>query len=198
VRPGTFEESQGRSFSRDPEVAGAAVAAFVAGLNAGDVLATLKHFPGLGAAIENTDDSSSVVAIPAEELVAIDLPPFTTGIDAGADLVMMSSAIYTSYDSLPAVMSPIVVEDVLRDELGFTGVIVSDALDTPALSSFGSVGEVAVTAAHAGVDLFIGSDTSTCLDVHAALTEALTSGTITLESGQATYERIQRLRSGLR
>ena len=90
ARPGTFEARARRSFSGDPAVAAGGVTAFVSGLRAGGVAATLKHFPGLGAASANTDHANGVVDVPAADLDTVDLVPFRAGIGAGAQLVMVA------------------------------------------------------------------------------------------------------------
>jgi beta-N-acetylhexosaminidase len=197
VRPSSFEERQHRSFSSDPRVAAAAVSAFVNGLHEGGVVATLKHFPGLGAAAANTDDAAASVAISADDFNAVDVLPFTAGIAAGADLVMVSSATYPSLDVSPAVLSSILVGGELRERLGFTGVVVSDALDTPAVASLGSPAEVAVRAALAGVDLFIVGGAQGCVDIQAALAKALVDGELPIEQAQAAEARLHALRSRL-
>ena len=104
-RSGSFLAAQQRSFGTDPTAVSAGVVAFVRGLHDGRVAATLKHFPGLGAATTNTDLATSVVNVPADVLRSTDLPPFVAGIDAATDLVMMSSAQYPALDSVPAVVS---------------------------------------------------------------------------------------------
>jgi beta-N-acetylhexosaminidase len=160
-------------------------------------VATLKHFPGLGAAAANTDDAAASVAISADDFNAVDVLPFTAGIAAGAELVMVSSATYPSLDASPAVLSSILVGGALRERLGFTGVVVSDALDTPAVASLGSPAEVAVRAALAGVDLFIVGEAQGCIDIQAALAKALVDGELPIEQAQAAEARLDALRSRL-
>src|SRR5207342_570563 len=121
ARPGTFEARARRSFSGDPAVAAGGVTAFVAGLGAGGVAATLKHFPGLGAASANTDHADGVVDVPAADLV-----PFRAGIGAGAQLVMVASAAYPALSPGLALTSSTIVDGLLRGLLGFRGVVISD------------------------------------------------------------------------
>jgi beta-N-acetylhexosaminidase len=197
VRPGSFEQRQHRSFSGDPAVAAAAVAAFVDGLRTGGSAATLKHFPGLGASSGNTDDTLSAVALSSDELDAVDSLPFASGIAAGAQLVMMSSAVYPAYDSVPAVASRTVIQDVLRGRLGFTGVVISDALDTPALARLGSLGQAAVAAAAAGVDLFIAGGADACIEIQSALAAAIDSGVLPTDQAIDAAARVDTLRRTL-
>jgi beta-N-acetylhexosaminidase len=197
-RPGSFMAAQLRTFGGDPRVVAEDVVAFVNGLHDQGVRATLKHFPGLGAATTNTDLAPSVVEQPANELRSVDLRPFAEGVAAGADLVMMSSARYPALDAAPAVVSRTIVDGVLRNEIGFDGVIISDAFDTPAVAELGPIGEVAVRAAQAGVDLFISSSPATCGALYEAFANAIGRGEIARADANATYDRVMRLRRGLR
>ena len=197
ARAGSFEESQRRSFGTDPAVVGDDVAAFVDGLHDGGIAATLKHFPGLGAAVTNTDVAPSVVDLATDVLRSTDLPPFATGIAAGADLVMVSSAEYPSLDSEPAIVSRKIVHDLLRDELGFDGVVVSDAFDSGSVAALGLIGDVAVRAANAGVDMFLFGAAAPCVDVQKALSAAIADGRIPRAAAEAAYDRIMRLRRTL-
>ncbi|HUP71968.1 MAG TPA: glycoside hydrolase family 3 N-terminal domain-containing protein [Acidimicrobiales bacterium] len=196
-RSGSFLAAQQRSFGTDPTAVAADVVAFVRGLHDGRVAATLKHFPGLGAATINTDVAASIVDVPADVLRSTDLPPFAAGIGAGADLVMMSSAQYPSLDSVPAVVSRPIVRDLLRNQLRFDGVIVSDAFDTDAVAALGPIGNVAITSANAGVDLFISRQAAPCTQIQEALAAAITDGRIPRADAEAAYARVMRLRRGL-
>ncbi len=196
-RTGSFLMAQERSFGTNPVTVGADVVAFVAGLQDGGVAATLKHFPGLGAAVTNTDLASSVVDIPADILRSIDLAPFAAGIGARTDIVMVSSAKYPALDSVPAVVSRAIVRDVLRGQLGFNGVIISDAFDTDAVAAVGPIAATAVAAANAGVDLFISRQAPPCTQIQAALANAITEGRIPRADAEAAYTRVMQLRSGL-
>jgi beta-N-acetylhexosaminidase len=118
---------RGRSFGTDPSIVARLATAFIRALQAGGIAATAKHFPGLGAARQNTDDR--VVSVRTTRL-----GPFRSAITAGAKLVMVSSAAYPKLDptGTPAVFSHSIVTDLLRRSLGFHGVVVTDALDAPA------------------------------------------------------------------
>jgi beta-N-acetylhexosaminidase len=197
ARTGGFIDAQHRSFSPDPDVAATAVGAFVEGLRDGGVASVLKHAPGLGAATVNTDDAISSIDLSLDEIRAIDLVPVQAGVDAGADVVMVSSAVYSMVDDQPAVLSPDIVDHVVRDELGFDGVIMSDALDTPSLAHRGSVGEIALRAAKAGVDLFIATDPGACATIQASLERAISSGEVSHDAALASYRRILAVRRTL-
>lgn len=198
ARPGTLLDIQNRTYSTDPAVAATAVEAFVVGLRDGGVASTLKHFPGLGATDANPDKFVATVDVDLDTFWAVDAPPFAAGIAAGAELVMMSSAVHPAFDSVPAVLSTPIVDDLLRDTFGFDAVVMSDAVGTPSLAPYGSVEETVLAASTAGVDLFITGDPALCVDVQGVLADGVRSGTIPLVDAQASYTRLAQLRAGLR
>jgi beta-N-acetylhexosaminidase len=145
LSPASFLGS--RTFSTDPTMVGQLAAAFVRGLQTGRVAATAKHFPGLGAARENTDDHAVSVQL-------VRLQPFRDAIAAGVQLVMMSNASYPHLDpsGRPAVFSRTIVTKLLRGSLGFDGVVVTDALDAPTPNA---TPHAPARAIGAGVDLLL-------------------------------------------
>ena len=146
----------GRAFSQDSGVASEAMAAAVGGWRAGGVAATAKHFPGLGGATVNTDDGPATVTRTRAELEATDLPPFEAAIDAGVPLVMVGHARYPALDpDRIASQSGAIVEGLLRDRLGFRGVVVTDSMEAQASLATGSITEVSERAVRAGVDLLL-------------------------------------------
>jgi beta-N-acetylhexosaminidase len=145
-----------RAFSRDPAVAGEAMAAAVTGWRAGGVAPTAKHFPGLGGATVNTDDGPATVTRSQAELEAGDLPPFAAAIRAGVPLVMIGHARYPALDpGHIASQSPAIVEELLRGRLGFRGVVVTDAVEAKASLATGDVATVSERAVRAGADLLL-------------------------------------------
>lgn len=146
----------GRSFSRDPQVASHAVREAVRGWRAGGVAATAKHFPGLGGAPANTDDAIVTIRRSRQALDAVDLPPFRAAIAAGVPLVMVGHARYPALDrSRIASQSSLVLEGLLRDELGFRGVVVTDSLEAQASLATGSITALSERALRAGADLLL-------------------------------------------
>ncbi|HEV2753523.1 MAG TPA: glycoside hydrolase family 3 N-terminal domain-containing protein [Solirubrobacteraceae bacterium] len=142
----------GRGFSTDPQIAGERVAAAVRGWQEGGVVATLKHFPGLGAATTNTDDGPATVKGGREELP--DLVAFRAGLKADPGLVMLSSARYPGLDpDMLALAAPVIVGDLLRDALGFDGVVITDSLESRAVQARLTVEEAAVGSVQAGGDI---------------------------------------------
>jgi len=159
----------GRGFSTDPLAAGERVAAAVRGWQEGGVAATLKHFPGLGAATTNTDDGPATVPGGREELA--DLVAFRAGLEADPGLVMLSSARYPDLDpGRLALTSPVVV-DLLRDELGFDGVVITDSLEARAVQEGLTVEEAAVATIEAGGDVALTTGRGSWIRVFRALGE---------------------------
>ncbi|MBD0337664.1 MAG: GrpB family protein [Thermoleophilia bacterium] len=137
-----------RSFGSEPELVARHVAAFVTGLQAAGVAACAKHFPGHGEAAED-----SHVALPVvEDLRPEALLPFRAAIDAGVRAIMSAHLVVRSLDDAPATLSSHVLHDLLREELGFGGLVVTDALEMAAISATTGVGEAAVRAVTAGAD----------------------------------------------
>jgi beta-N-acetylhexosaminidase len=159
----------GRAFATDAEAAAAAVAESVRGWREAGVAATAKHFPGLGGASVNTDDASATVARSREQLEA-DLAPFRAAIEAGTEFVMAGHASYPALDGRRiASQSPTVIEGLLRDELGFEGVVMTDSLEAAAVLAVSDVEEAAVASARAGVDVILTTGRGSYIRVFRAL-----------------------------
>jgi beta-N-acetylhexosaminidase len=145
-----------RAFSRDPSVAAAAVGNAVRGWRAGGVAATAKHFPGLGGARANTDQGSVTIRRSRAALEAVDLPPFAAAVTAGVPLVMVGHARYPALDRARiASQSRPIIQGVLRDELGFRGVVVTDSMEARASLATGGIEKASERAIRAGADLLL-------------------------------------------
>ncbi|HEU0302943.1 MAG TPA: glycoside hydrolase family 3 N-terminal domain-containing protein [Gaiellaceae bacterium] len=145
----------GRGFSRSPARASQAVAAAVRGWRAGGISPTAKHFPGLGAAVVNTDDGSVTIRRTRAGLEATDLPPFRAAIRAGVPVVMVSHARYPALDRHIASQSRTIIEGLLRRRLGFRGVVMTDSMEARASIATGTIVEVSERAVRAGADLVL-------------------------------------------
>jgi beta-N-acetylhexosaminidase len=147
-----------RTVGDDPELAARMVAASVRGFATAGVAATLKHFPGHGAVVEDSHYVLPVARVDRATLGTRELVPFSAGIEAGADLVMLGHlavpALTRSRD-VPACFAPEIAEGLLRDEMGFAGVSMSDALDMGALGGPEDLPRNAVSIVAAGVDLLL-------------------------------------------
>jgi beta-N-acetylhexosaminidase len=145
-----------RAFSDDSATASEAMAEAVRGWHAGGVLATAKHFPGLGGATVNTDDGPATIERSREELDAVDLPPFAAAIEAGVPLVMIGHARYPALDpDHIASQSAPILRDLLRGEMGFEGVVVTDSMEAAASLATGDIATVSERALRAGADLLL-------------------------------------------
>lgn len=146
-----------RSFSSNPELASKMVANIVKGLQESGVSAALKHFPGHGSTEGDTHDGYAFTNKTLDEMRQCELIPFEEGIKAGCDFVMVGhiSAPNVTGDNIPSSMSKIMITDVLREELGFKGLIVTDALNMGAIAQQFSSDKVAVEAVKAGVDMLL-------------------------------------------
>lgn len=197
VRPGSALSVEGRGFGTQPRAVAARAAAFSTGLGSAGVLATAKHFPGFGRATISTDASRSVIRASAATLRRTDLVPFRALIETDVPLVMTSTAIYPALSQDPAALSPWVIRGLLRRELGYRGLVVTDALDTPALSGL-TMGTRAVRAARAGNDLIlVAGSYPAAASAADALTAATAKGTVFRSASRAAVRRILAARVGL-
>lgn len=128
-----------RAFDADPQVVAAFTRAYVAGMHSVGMPATLKHFPGHGTVLEDTHFDDAIDPRSLEELQQQDLVPFVAGIDAGADAVMMAHVAYPAVAPEPAGYSPRWIQQILRQDMGFKGVVFSDDIGMAAAFSAGGV-----------------------------------------------------------
>ena len=156
-----------RSFSDDPSIAAEHTGAFVKGLHASGVCAALKHFPGHGNVSEDSHTHLPASDYSLEDLRNCDLIPFKAGIDAGADMIMTAHIQYPGIEkgtyqelygdeiTLPATLSHTIITGILREELGFDGVIVTDSMSMDAIADHFDETDAAVLAINAGVDMLL-------------------------------------------
>lgn len=163
-----------------------------AGLTSGGVIPVVKHFPGHGDTAVDSHYDLPVVTKTAEELEALELIPFRAAIEAGAPAVMVAHLLVQELDdTLPASLSPTLVDGLLRGELGFDGVVFTDDLTMGAISNTYGMGEAAVLALEAGCDVLLvchGQDNLTA--AYEALLAAVSSGRI---SGERLDESVRRI-----
>jgi len=142
-----------RQFGSDPAQVGAHSAAFIAGMNASGVQTCVKHFPGLGYVTGNTDVTSDAITDEVTTRGDANLGAFATAMAAGPAMVMVSSVTYAQIDpSGPAMFSPVVIGQVLRGDLGWQGVVISDTLSAKSVSAW-TPGERAINFIAAGGDI---------------------------------------------
>ena len=187
-----------RSFGADPALVARHAAAAVVGLQSAGVAACAKHFPGHGSTTLDSHLVLATVDAPMSVLRARDLPPFAAAIAAGVRAIMPSHLrVPELTGDLPASLSRRAQTDLLRGELGFTGVIVSDGLEMRAVSEPYGIPEAAVRAVIAGTDLLcLGRDQDqlSFLAVKAALVEAVRSGRLPGSRLEEAAARVAQLR----
>ncbi len=146
-----------RSFSADPDVAAHLVRAQVCGYHAGGVAPTAKHFPGHGSTTTDSHASTAVIADNASTWRRRDRPPFEAAVRNHVDVVMLGHLAFPAVDRTgrPATISGPLTRGLLRQRLGFDGVVITDALNMGGITSWGSVRQIAVRAIGAGVDVLL-------------------------------------------
>jgi beta-N-acetylhexosaminidase len=184
-----------RSFGEDPQLVAAMGAAAVEGFEAARVVSAAKHFPNHGAASSNSHRTLPVVDHDLATLCSRDLPPFEAAVAAGVPMVMVGHLLYPAIDpERPASLSPEAV-GVLRGELGFDGVVVTDDLAMTGATGGGPPARAAVEAVKAGADLLIiSSIPEQQADAYDAVVAAVESGEIPQRRIQASVERILKVK----
>ncbi len=181
-----------RAYSDNFQVASELVSAAVGGFHDGGVLCTLKHFPGHGDTAEDSHAGFAFLDKTAEELKANELIPFQAGIEAGADMVMVGHLTVPSMDDAPATLSKTIVPTLLRQELGYDGVVITDSMTMGAITEHYDHSRIVQGLFNADIDLILCPD-----DLGAYVTEiekALSSGAITEEQLNKKLERILKLK----
>ena len=190
-----------RSFGGDAEMVARHGRAWVAGLQSTGVAASAKHFPGHGDTAQDSHVSLPVVDRSLAELQERELLPFAAAIEAECRVMMTSHILLPQLDSNhPATMSRVVLRDLLRGELGFSGVVVSDALDMAGASSSLGMAGAAVSALRAGCDLLcLGTENTDgqLTEIERAVKSAVAEGAVSSERVSEATDRVQGLAEDL-
>lgn len=183
-----------RSFGSDPKLVAKMVKQVVKGLQSQNVSATLKHFPGHGDVSENSHDGSVNVENDIERLRKIDFVPFKAGIKAGVDFIMVShiSISRVTESTEPASLCSLVMQNMLRTELGFEGVIITDAFNMKAITDNYTAGKAAVTAIKSGADVILMPENLE--EAYESVLEAVNDGTIKESNIDDSVRRILQLK----
>ena len=157
-----------RSFSDDPQIAADYVTSFIKGLDASNISAALKHFPGHGNVGEDSHTHLPCSDFDLEEIKNCDLIPFQAGIDAGADMIMtahiqfpkIEKETYVSIEdgeevNLPATLSRTIITGLLREQMGYDGIVITDSMEMDAIAAHFDPIDAAVLAINAGVDILL-------------------------------------------
>lgn len=144
-----------RAYSDDYAQAAELVGNAVKGFNDGGVMCTLKHFPGHGDTAEDSHYSSAYVHRTKEEIMADEMQPFRSGIEAGAEFVMVGHLIVPDIDEVPATLSYKIATGILRDELKFEGVAITDSFEMESIADNYSVDDAVEMSVKAGMDMIL-------------------------------------------
>ncbi|MCM1127592.1 MAG: glycoside hydrolase family 3 protein [Lachnospiraceae bacterium] len=183
-----------RSFGTDADKVSSMAAAMVEGLQENGVSACLKHFPGLGDTTQDTHEGLAASDKTLDNFTEKDFPVYRAGIDAGVDFIMVShlSAPNVVGDNTPASLSSVMITDILRGQLGYQGIVITDALNMTAITDYYTPEEAAVKALQAGADMILMPE-----DFKAAyqgVLDAVNDGTLTEERIDESLRRIYRVK----
>jgi beta-glucosidase-like glycosyl hydrolase/CubicO group peptidase (beta-lactamase class C family) len=185
-----------RSFGEDPDAVADLGAAYLAGAREGGVLTTAKHFPGHGDTKTDSHVELPIVDGDRERLEALELIPFRRAVDEGVDAIMTAHVAVPAIlgpDGPPATLSPFFMTELLREEMGFDGLLLTDAIRMRAISDGYGVGESAILAVEAGADIILApADIWVTID---ALEEAVLSGRMSRERMNASVRRILEMKA---
>jgi len=183
-----------RAYGSDPRAVAPILSATVQGMQDEGVMATLKHFPGHGDTSEDSHITLPVLPYELSALERLELIPFQAGIDAGAEVVMVGHLSLPAVDPThPASLSPAVITDLLRNHLGFDGIVMTDALDMDAIDTRYSLPKAAILAVEAGVDFITPGPHAGMRSIENAITaiiDAVESGDIPEARIDASVRRI--------
>ena len=179
-----------RAFGSDAKLVSKMVKQVVNGLQAQNISATLKHFPGHGSVSGDSHTSPVNADTDLFGLRSTEFKPFQAGIDAGVDFVMIShiSISKVTENTVPATMSKLVIQNMLRQELGFSGIIITDAMDMGAITKKYKPGDAAVKAIQAGIDIVL--MTPDLEEAYQAVYDAVKAGEITEKQITESVQRI--------
>ena len=187
-----------RTYGSDAQTASPYVVSMIRGLKEQNISACLKHFPGNGATTQDPHTGIASSDRTAEEFRAEEFAVFQAGIDAGVDMIMISHmeapalTVGSTEPYVPCSLSKAVVTDILRNELGFDGVIITDALNMGAISDYYSSEEAAIYALQAGCDMLLMPENFE--EAYNGVLEAVKNGTISEERIDDALRRIYRIK----
>src|SRR4051794_1627577 len=196
-RPGSAIRAEHRSFGSTADRVIDTAIPFATAMQDHGVAATGKHFPGLGAAKQNTDVAVQKIRLSRSELRSVDEKPYGPFASQGGDLVMLSTAVYTHFSHRPAIVTKKIATGELRDRVGFDGVSITDALETPSVDHFGGPVPVGVDAVKAGTDLLLYTEDGDAAKAGQALQKQLKSGKLKRASVEPSVNRVLSLRAQL-
>lgn len=184
-----------RAFSEDPQVAAEMVGSAVAGLQSKGVSACIKHFPGHGDTAADSHTGAAETLRTKEEMEAAEFLPFQAGIEAGVDMVMVghvSAPELTGGEKIPAVLSEEIITGILRNELGYDGIVITDAMNMGAVTEYYEADVAAIMALKAGADMVLMPEDFTL--AYEGVLKAVQDGTISQERINDSLTRIYKVK----
>jgi beta-N-acetylhexosaminidase len=189
----------GRSFGSEGADVAPLVSATIEGEQQRSIASVAKHFPGFGASSQNSDNGVARIALTKQQLEGNDLLPFKAAIHSKVDVIMVSHGLYAAYDSeVPAILEPKIVTDLLRDQLGFDGVAMTDSMNAKGFrDAWGSTVPAACPAAlKAGIDLLLLTGSlETATLCRRNIIEAVQAGTLSAGRVREAARRVEALRT---
>ncbi len=188
--PGEESYLGNRGFNADADIVTSMIQSAVSGQSDSGIITCLTAFPGQGSASGNPADGTATTGKTLDEMRSTDFLPFSAGITAGAQMVMVSNMTAESAagEAVPCSLSSVIITDVLRGELGFQGVVITADMDQKAITDHYTPGEAAVMALQAGADMIM--KPANVAEAYAAVLEALADGTLTEERIDESLTRI--------
>ncbi len=197
ARPGGVIAETDRGFGSTVRKVTETAIPFASALQRTGVAATAKHFPGLGAARENTDFAVQRIRLPKAVLRKVDMAPYENFTANRGKLVMVGSAIYPALGPRPAMFEPKIIRGELRQRLGFQGVTITDAMGAAAVTSYAGVQRAAILAARAGMDILLYGDWQSAGQGQKAIASRLRQGKLPRAQFTRAVNRTLQLRASL-
>jgi beta-N-acetylhexosaminidase len=198
VALGAASEMRRRAFPGDAASVSTLVKAAVRGYRGRGVAPTVKHFPGFGAARANTDNAAVRIDRTKSQMEATELQPFRAAIAMKVPIVMVAHALYRAYDAQRiASQSPAILQTLLRQQLGFQGVVITDSMEARAVLARSSVAEAAERSIRAGADILLLSGSGSYLPVYNRLLARARSDDAFRARAAQAYARIRALKDSL-
>ncbi|MGO9482486.1 MAG: glycoside hydrolase family 3 protein [Candidatus Kryptoniota bacterium] len=185
-----------RSFSDDPEMAAKHAVALIRGLQDGGIAATAKHFPGRGDSATDAHDVLDVIKADKQRMREVELVPFKAAIDAGVKAIMTGHSVYPAFDDkYPTTLSEKILQGVLREELGFDGVIVSDAIGMAAILKQWPLPQACAMAIKAGCDtILLKADDESRSQCYFGIKQAVEAGDLSQERVDEAVTHLLRMK----
>lgn len=183
-----------RSFGEDVEVVSSMVASSIKGLEEAGVTACMKHFPGQGNADGDTHEGLASTERTLDEIRETELKPFVAGIEAGAEMIMVGHLAIPAIteDNTPASLSKKVITDVLREEMGYNGVVITDALNMASISEYYDSAQASIMALKAGADMVLMPEDF--VEAYEGVLAAVKDGTISEARINDSLKRVYRIK----